>query len=254
MFFHLTPELFLQQSGTTGFVCPADQFLLRPGEIAVIPRGVPHGETALNEPRAPFRGLVLGFSMNGISVIHTGASPEGVPKVQFCDSIECREAAQTIRYLDDLARSAHHPSATGPLLRRSLLLAVLTVISELLVPERLARRLAVHENSKIRHCHELIRFQLADPALSVQSLAWQLGCTPDHLSRCFRTETGMAVSATIRQQRLALAKELLQDPKLNISEIAWACGFASLNYFVRVFRQATGQPPGQFQQAVAPRP
>lgn len=254
MFFHLTPEFFLQESGTTDFVCPADRFSLRAGEMAVIPRGVPHGETARNGREAPFRGLVVGFFVNGIVLICTAASPEGAPKVRFSDSIEGPEAAQAVRYLDDLAQSALHTSATGKIRRRALLLATLSIISDALVPERLARRSLGHENPKVRHCHELIRFQLADPALSVRSLARQLGCTADHLSRCFRAETAMGVSAAIRQQRLALAKELLQDPKLNISEIAWACGFASLNYFVRVFRQATGQPPRQFQQAMAPRP
>lgn len=252
MLFHLTPEIFLQDTGTTDFVCPDDRFSLRAGEVAVMPRGVPHGETARNARQVPFRGLVFCFPAGEVLVIVSGASPERMPTVVFGDTFEAPEAAQTVRYLDDLAQPGPRASVTGALRRRSLTLAALSVLSDILIPDRLARRVFAHENPKVRHCHELIRSQLADPALSVESLARQLGCTPDHLSRCFRAETGMAVSATIRQQRLALAKNLLQDPKLNISEIAWACGFGSLNYFVRVFRQAMGQPPRQFQRAMAP--
>ena len=250
MFFHLTPELFLQLGGCTEFVCPADHFHLRTREIALIPRGVPHGETARDLRGSRFRGLVFGFYGNELTLFSTQSSPESIPTSAFCDTFEGPEVPQAVRYLDDAA--ATQSSTTAAARRRALIFSAISVIRDLLAPERLSGRMLSHEHPKVRHCHELIRARLPDPALSVESLARQLGCTPDHLSRCFRAETGMSVLAYVRDQRLARAKDLLQDPKLNISEIAWACGFSSLNYFVRVFRQAMGQPPRQFQRAMAP--
>ena len=250
MFFHLTPELFLQLGGCTDFFCPEDTFSLRSGEIALIPRGVPHGETARDLRRSRFRGLVFSFHGNELTLFCTKPSPEAIPTCDFSDTFEGLEVPQAIRYLDDAA--AGPASATAAARRRALIFSALSVIHDLFAPHRQAVRKLSHEHPKVRHCHELIRARLPDPALSVESLAKALGCTPDHLSRCFRAETGMPVLAYVREQRLARAKDLLQDPKLNVSEIAWACGFSSLNYFVRVFRQTMGQPPRQFQRAVAP--
>ena len=250
MFFHLTPELFLQEGGYTAFVCPEDRFHLRAGEVAIIPRGVPHGETARNQRGSPFHGLVFSFHANEVTLFKTKASSDSKPTADFGDTIEAPEISQAVRYLDDAAMSYPKASPMASARRRSLLFSALTVLHDSLLPNRLTGRTPSHAHPKVRHCHELIQSRFPDPALSVESLAQQLGCTPDHLSRCFRAETGMPVMAYLREQRLSRAKDLLQDPKLNISEIAWACGFSSLNYFVRVFRQTTGRPPGQFQRAL----
>ena len=250
MLFHLTPELFLQQGGCTEFACPEDRFSLRSGEVALIPRGVPHGETARNQRKSLFHGLVCCFHANEVTLIKTTVTLDSKPTTDFCDTFEAPEVPQAVRYLDDAATAFPKSSPTGTVRRRALIFSALSVIHDTLLPNRLSERIQYYSHPKVRHCHELIRSRYPDPALSVEWLAQQLGCTPDHLSRCFRAETGMPVLAYLREQRLARAKDLLQDPKLNISEIAWACGFSSLNYFVRVFRQTTGRPPGQFQRAL----
>ena len=252
MLFHLTPELFLQKGGRTEFTCPEDRFTLRSHEIAIMPRGVPHGEIARERRKNRFQALVLCPRGNEITLLVSKASPEARPEVPFCDTFKGPEVPQALRYLEDAAAPSLKTSPTGEARRRALVFAVLSVVHDLLTPARLAHRTLSHVNPKVRHCHDLIQALFAEPRLSVASLARQLGCTPDHLSRCFHAETGLPVAAYIRNQRLARAKDLLQDPKLNISEIAWACGFSSLNYFVRAFRQAMGQPPRQFQRTLAP--
>lgn len=252
MLFHLTPELFLQHGGCTEFDCPEDHFPLRTGELALIPRGVPHAETAKDQRKSRFQGLVFCFHANEVTLINTKASPDFKPTAAFCDTFQAPEIPQAVRYLDEAAAACLKRSPTSAARKQSLIFSALSVVHDVLLPNRLAGRTHSHAHPKVRHCHELIRSRLPEPALTVESLAEQLGCTPDHLSRCFRAETGMPVLAYLREQRLARAKDLLQDPKLNISEIAWACGFSSLNYFVRVFRQATGIPPRQFQRTLIP--
>ena len=45
MHFHFMPELFVQLAGINAFECPRERFNLCPGQLCVIPRGMPHGET-----------------------------------------------------------------------------------------------------------------------------------------------------------------------------------------------------------------
>ncbi len=53
--------------------------------------------------------------------------------------------------------------------------------------------------------------------------------------------------------RLAKATDMLTDGDMNITEIAFRCGFHDSNYFTRQFRQAFGMPPRDYRQ-VSPTP
>ena len=250
MLFHLTPELFLQAGGATDFCCPTDRFPLRAGELALIPRGVPHSEWARDVRGSRFRGLVMCFQGNDIRLIATKTGPDRRPAFDFTDAFTAVETAQAIRYLDDASAALSATSPVAETRRRALVFAALSVIFEIVEPGRRAGRGPAHHGPNVRQARDRIQARLHDPALSVALLARQVGCSADHLSRCFREETGASVLAYLREERLSRAKALMQDSKLNISEIAWACGFSSLNYFVRVFRQATGKPPRTFRRSL----
>ena len=259
MLFHLAPELFLQEGGCTKFSCPAEAFNLRAEEIALIPRAVPHGEVAVDERGRSFRGLVFSIdervAVNSrIMLIVTKASPDFRPTVDFCDRFEAPEVAAATSYLDGAASARPGSASTAEARRRSLIYASISTLHDALENGRLAERNAPVRNPKVARCRELIQNYLPNPNLTVELLARELNCTPDHLSRSFRNETGTPVLAYVRQKRMALAKNLMHDPKANISEIAWACGFNSLNYFVRTFHQAVGQPPGQYRRRLGARP
>ena len=60
----------------------------------------------------------------------------------------------------------------------------------------------------------------------------------------------MGISATeyLRRVRVQKARELLQDPKLSISEVAFAAGFADPAYFARVFKEDTGVSPNAWRK------
>jgi AraC-like DNA-binding protein len=47
--------------------------------------------------------------------------------------------------------------------------------------------------------------------------------------------------------RIEKAKNLLLNPNLRISEIAYEVGFQSLTHFNRVFRKITGQSPTDYR-------
>ncbi len=55
--FHDSPEFFIQIGGTTHFRFPREELMLRPGEVCIVPAGLPHYETALAGD-APFRNVV----------------------------------------------------------------------------------------------------------------------------------------------------------------------------------------------------
>jgi len=113
-------------------------------------------------------------------------------------------------------------------------------------------RRPVTENSsasqKVVEAEKLARANISNAELSVEMLAVSLKCSGDYLSRLFHRERGMTLSRWIMQERIDMAVELLKNPRHNVAEVGWACGFASTSYFIRVFRQYEHMTPLEFRR------
>ena len=64
-----------------------------------------------------------------------------------------------------------------------------------------------------------------------------------HFARSFKTTTGRSPHEFVRGIRLILAKQMLADCRLPVSDIALSVGFSSQSNFSRAFRDATGMTP-----------
>lgn len=78
---------------------------------------------------------------------------------------------------------------------------------------------------------------------SVDNIARAARMTPNHFSTVFRNHTGQTFSAFLAEKRISLAKNLLRDLTLNVSEVASRAGFRDSSYFIRRFKQRTGMTP-----------
>jgi len=94
----------------------------------------------------------------------------------------------------------------------------------------------------------LVREQFANPELSVQHIAEMLGCSPDYLSHLFHVETKERLTHYIQRIRIEGAILALETTSLNISEIAYAGGFADPAYFTRTFKQHKGFTPHEYRE------
>jgi AraC-like DNA-binding protein len=69
------------------------------------------------------------------------------------------------------------------------------------------------------------------------------------MGRVFKQGTGRSVTRAIHERRVAKAKRLLLENLLNISEIAFACGYNDLPHFRRMFKRLAGMTPSQYRNA-----
>jgi AraC family transcriptional regulator of adaptative response / DNA-3-methyladenine glycosylase II len=74
------------------------------------------------------------------------------------------------------------------------------------------------------------------PDLSVPRLAAALGVSERHLRRVFQMEFGVSPVQYLQTRRLLLAKSLLTDTRLPITQVAFAAGFKSVRRFNELFR------------------
>ncbi|MDM4765072.1 AlkA N-terminal domain-containing protein [Pelomonas sp. SE-A7] len=101
-----------------------------------------------------------------------------------------------------------------------------------------------------RQAAELINASVAEPP-SIEQLAERLGITDRHLRRIFAAEQGVTPLQYLQTRRLLLAKQLLTDSDLNITEVAAASGFASLRRFNAAFLEHYRLQPGSLRKQAA---
>ncbi|MGO4765766.1 AlkA N-terminal domain-containing protein [Cupriavidus sp. 2KB_3] len=77
----------------------------------------------------------------------------------------------------------------------------------------------------------------------VAQLARRIGVTERHLRRLFDAQFGVSVLEYAQTQKLLLAKRLLTDTTLPVTQVALAAGFGSVRRFNDVLRQRYGLTP-----------
>ena len=84
---------------------------------------------------------------------------------------------------------------------------------------------------------------LSEEEYSIEEFVKEAGMSRTNFHRKLKALTGKSPSLYLRSVRLAKAKELIEDRKGNISEIAYSVGFSSPQYFTRCFKEEFGFSP-----------
>lgn len=90
--------------------------------------------------------------------------------------------------------------------------------------------------------------QCLNADFNLASLAEELNVTPNYLSMRFHDETGMPFTKYVTNLRIKKAKELLENPKYRVNQVAAMTGFSDEKYFIRVFKAEVGETPKKYQQ------
>jgi YesN/AraC family two-component response regulator len=114
-----------------------------------------------------------------------------------------------------------------------------------------ANQIVVHdENAEppmITRAKEFIKTHQTDD-ISLGDVANSVNTSTFYFCKMFKKSTGLNFTDYLSRVRVEKAKNLLLNPNLRISEIAYEVGFQSLTHFNRVFRKLVGQSPTQYRQ------
>lgn len=87
-----------------------------------------------------------------------------------------------------------------------------------------------------------------DEALTLRSLAQKLGYSGFHMTKQFRSVTGMSLREYLRARRLAFALVEVRDTQRRLLDIALDYGFSSHEAFTRAFRREYGVTPAAYRR------
>src|SRR5690606_31617175 len=88
---------------------------------------------------------------------------------------------------------------------------------------------------------------LLDDGAGLERLATRCGWSSRHLRRVVRQELGVSPMELVLTRRLLLAKQLLTETELPVSQVALASGFSSTRRFNDAFVRRYRMPPGRFR-------
>ncbi|MBI2800040.1 MAG: helix-turn-helix domain-containing protein [Gammaproteobacteria bacterium] len=112
------------------------------------------------------------------------------------------------------------------------------------------------DGEDLQHADELIvEIQLAmqrrlQEQLRISELAREFGVSPRSLDRRFRAAIGVSPLTYLQQQRIKMAKELLESTNLSVGEIAYRVGYFDHGHFTRLFERALTVGPRAYRQTV----
>jgi AraC family transcriptional regulator of adaptative response / DNA-3-methyladenine glycosylase II len=90
---------------------------------------------------------------------------------------------------------------------------------------------------------------MLDDGAGIEQIAARFGWSSRHIRRIVQKELGVSPIELVLTRRLLLAKQLLTETNLPISDVAFASGFASLRRFNDAFSTRYGMPPTRFRKA-----
>lgn len=108
-----------------------------------------------------------------------------------------------------------------------------------------APRDVVAEAAFLNEFKKIVEKHIDNSDLSVDDLADKLNVSRAQLFRKIKNESGSTPNELLLSIRLEKAKQLLQDGDMNVSEIAYAVGYASPSYFSKSFKDKYGIAPSE---------
>jgi AraC-like DNA-binding protein/ligand-binding sensor protein len=116
-----------------------------------------------------------------------------------------------------------------------------------LAANRMTVQDAESEPPMIRRAKAHIAGHCGDP-IGLNEIARAMHVSTFYFCKLFKKATGLTFTDYLGRVRVEKAKNLLLNPHLRVSEIAYTVGFQSLTHFNRIFRKITGESPTDFRE------
>ena len=248
---HKEYELYYLIRGERYYFIEDSIYLITPGTLVLINSGTVH-RTASVRPDTSHERLLLIF--NG-DFIQSALSKLGIPPLSDLFRTPVIQLAPADQ---EILRKLFHDIMTEQTLKQvnysgAIKLKILELL--LLISRQnsfstssiASAGLISEKHKKVNEAIFYIKDHLIEP-LSLQSIADSVYVSRGYLSNIFNETTGMKLTDYINIQRINYAKTLLYSSDANITDIAQSCGFESITYFERIFKQLTGITPLKFRQ------
>lgn len=118
----------------------------------------------------------------------------------------------------------------------------------LLIGSYFEKERANKNKSIIEIARERIQKKFADPEISLEAVAAEIGLTPNYFSSLFKKETGESFVEYLTRLRLEEAMRMLEETDEKIYSVAEKTGYPDAGYFSYIFKKRYGISPIQYRR------
>lgn len=246
-------ELALAVRETLEYQVGQQRITLQAGDGIFVNGNVLHRVRQLSG-RAPDPVPILVFSGTVVAPEQTTIYRRYIQPIAGCDALPCvvfrqsdpdhREILALIR---DTVRRMQDPA---PCYELAVQRNISRLFEELYrrfdsLPQSEATRIQLRSRVRLQKMLTYIYDHYAGP-VTLADIAGAASISRSEADRCFRAYMGCSPVEALIRYRLQTARRMLGEKTGTLQQISAACGFRSVNYFSRKFRQTYGCAPGRY--------
>lgn len=221
---HPFTELVCVEDGDISVSCQDLDYRAGAGRAFVLPPRHPHDQ----RNQGPWRTYCLLYAGGD----HLLSSRSRV--------LDLRNDPLSRRWIADLVElTASGDATTGD----GLLLTLLTRLGARDERDATAAAMPAPVTEALRYLERRLHHELSN-----EEVAEAAGVSVSHLGGLFRSHLGCGPLHHLQRLRLDRAAHMLRNPYLGLPEVAKACGYKDVNYFIRHFKRARGIPPAKWRK------
>jgi len=183
-----------------------------------------------------------------IGFLHTGQLFRKKPNDAQFERVLKLTTAWGVEADRETLRKAYFAGKVVPSKQHQSVVKLLTIFAQHL--SSLSNQIAIQQKSAepqvITKAREYI-WEHQSEELSLGRVAKAVNTSTFYFCKMFRRVTGVNFTNYVSRVRIEKAKNLLLNPNLRVSEIAFEVGFQSLTHFNRVFKKSLGQSPTAYR-------
>jgi AraC-like DNA-binding protein len=184
------------------------------------------------------RSSLQGFKLDGLH-----CAPCQLPEMRGLHSVLSAVLCSLAQHLDELPLQTH----------LSLAETILGLLASALAAKQCSGREQAPLPAILRlRVKQFIAAHITDPDLNIDSIAHEMRCSKRYLHRVFEEE-GKTIDRYIWAYRLERCRDTLSacaGSKRSISDVAFSWGFNSSAHFGRMFKEAYGIVPRDYQREI----
>lgn len=110
------------------------------------------------------------------------------------------------------------------------------------------------QTNRLAGCSEVVRQavryieQNYQSRISLAEVSRELSVSPSYLSRLFKKDMGINIVNYVNQIKMEKARELMNEGRLSLNEIALELGIQNYNYFYMLFKEIYGITPSDYMK------
>ncbi len=241
MHYHNNYELYYMVNGTTKYFISDEIFRVENGNFVLVPKRMFHktdSEDCMHNDR-----ILLSFDDDLLTEDTLIYLDELCRTKLICLAADNVEKFESL--LLKIEKEYESPDEYSPSVIRHLILYLLTELCRC----KLDNITVVDSSSELINKVSKYISENYNHPISLYDLSVKFSVSESHLSRLFKSVSGMGVNQFITHVRIMNAEYLLKTTRLPITEVSARCGFNDSNYFSTVFKRLRGTTPLKYAAA-----